>query len=304
MAALFGADDHRAKRTSKRVDWARPCRPSSGRRGPPPPRGRPCPRLTGRAQDEGEVTRSLMQARCDRGAEIARLLGLRGDGRSDPRARRALGRPGQPHGLRGEEIPLRADPVPRADGGDLLGRRRRPGRLQRWPSGAAADGSIRRWSPRSTPSATTRASGPRCPRPRRAVGAGDRLLPADEAAWTDRLRVRRRHRRQVALDLPALRPHLHDRARPRGGARRRRRRAAATCAAPRSARRGQARDLQPDPRQARPAHPAEFAKSASIRDDRRILERVPGFARSPRWRPRTTSASTAAAIRTADRRAS
>ena len=34
MAALFGADDHEAKRTSKRVDWARPfARASCGRCG-------------------------------------------------------------------------------------------------------------------------------------------------------------------------------------------------------------------------------------------------------------------------------
>ena len=47
-----------------------------------------------RVSDEGEVTRALMQARCERGAEIARLLGLgAGHGGGDPRARRALGRP-------------------------------------------------------------------------------------------------------------------------------------------------------------------------------------------------------------------
>ena len=78
MAALFAADDHEVKRTSKRVDWSRPFSAfvwslgavASGKG------------LRARAErlraihDEGEVTRSLMQARCDRGAEIARMLGF------------------------------------------------------------------------------------------------------------------------------------------------------------------------------------------------------------------------------------
>ena len=60
-------------------------------------------------KDEGEVTRSLMRARCDRGAEIALLIGLSTE---TAEAIRALdehwdGR-GQPRGLRGEEIPLPA----------------------------------------------------------------------------------------------------------------------------------------------------------------------------------------------------
>jgi HD-GYP domain-containing protein (c-di-GMP phosphodiesterase class II) len=60
-------------------------------------------------KDEGEVTRSLMQARCDRGAEIARMIGF-----SDRTAEaiRALDEHwdghGQPYGLTGDEIPLLA----------------------------------------------------------------------------------------------------------------------------------------------------------------------------------------------------
>jgi HD-GYP domain-containing protein (c-di-GMP phosphodiesterase class II) len=109
MAALFGADDQVAKRTSKFVDWSRPLaafvwslRTVA-----------PGESLTARAQrlwaihNEGEVTRSLMIARCYRGAEIARKLGF-SEATAD--AIRALdehwdGR-GQPHGLRGTEIPL------------------------------------------------------------------------------------------------------------------------------------------------------------------------------------------------------
>ena len=103
MAALFGADDGEAKRTSKRVNWARPLSALvwSGRTV-----GWSTERLRA-IRAEGEVTRSLMQARCDRGAEIARMLFL-----SDETAAaiRALdehwdGR-GQPAGLEGDEIPL------------------------------------------------------------------------------------------------------------------------------------------------------------------------------------------------------
>jgi HD-GYP domain-containing protein (c-di-GMP phosphodiesterase class II) len=109
MAALFGADDQVAKRTSKFVDWSRPLaalvwslRTVA-----------PGESLAARAErlwaihNEGEVTRSLMAARCYRGAEIARKLGF-SEATAD--AIRALdehwdGR-GQPHGLRGTEIPL------------------------------------------------------------------------------------------------------------------------------------------------------------------------------------------------------
>jgi HD-GYP domain-containing protein (c-di-GMP phosphodiesterase class II) len=111
MAALFAADDHEAKRTSKRVDWARPFSAFVWSLRTVAPGGS----LRARAErllairDEGEVTRSLMQARCDRGAEIARLLGF---SEATAEAIRALdehwdGR-GQPRGLRGTEIPLAA----------------------------------------------------------------------------------------------------------------------------------------------------------------------------------------------------
>jgi HD-GYP domain-containing protein (c-di-GMP phosphodiesterase class II) len=111
MAALFAADDHEAKRTSKRVDWARPFSAfvwSLRTVAPGGPLRARADRLLA-IRDEGEVTRSLMQARCDRGAEIARMLGF-----SDATAEaiRALdehwdGR-GQPRGLHGTEIPLAA----------------------------------------------------------------------------------------------------------------------------------------------------------------------------------------------------
>ena len=109
MAALFGADDHVAKHSAKRVDWASPFAAFvwSARTVAPGKSLRTRLERLLAIKDEGEVTRSLMQARCDRGAEIARLVGL-----SDRTAEaiRTLdehwdGR-GQPRGLAGDEIPL------------------------------------------------------------------------------------------------------------------------------------------------------------------------------------------------------
>ena len=111
MAALFAADDHEAKRTSKRVDWARPLSAFVWSLRTVAPGGSLRDRVDRllAIRDEGEVTRSLMQARCDRGAEIARKLGF---SEATAEAIRALdehwnGR-GQPLGLRGTEIPLAA----------------------------------------------------------------------------------------------------------------------------------------------------------------------------------------------------
>jgi HD-GYP domain-containing protein (c-di-GMP phosphodiesterase class II) len=104
MAALFGANDQEAKRSSKRVNWSRPgdafvwALRTVGR-----------PRV-GRLlaiKREGEVTRKLMQARCDRGAEIALKLGLTSETAEGIRALdEHWDGSGQPRGLHGREIPL------------------------------------------------------------------------------------------------------------------------------------------------------------------------------------------------------
>lgn len=111
MAMLFAADDRAAKATSKLIDWSNPrasflwslrtVAPGTGL-------GRRLQVLRG-IRDEGEVTRKFMEARCDRGAEIARMLFL---SERTAAAIRSLdehwdGR-GMPDGLRGEEIPLAA----------------------------------------------------------------------------------------------------------------------------------------------------------------------------------------------------
>src|SRR3954451_2061481 len=109
MAALFGADDHELKHSAKRVDWsapfsaflwsARSVAPGQGMRAR-------LDRLLA-IKNEGEVTRSLMQARCDRGADIARMIGLT-ERTAD--AIRTLDEhwdgQGQPLGIEGDEIPL------------------------------------------------------------------------------------------------------------------------------------------------------------------------------------------------------
>ena len=109
MSALFGADDHEVKHSGKRIDWASPFSAFVWSMRAVAPRES----MKVRAErllaikNEGEVTRSLMQARCDRGAEIARMVGL-----SERTAEgiRTLdehwdGR-GQPRGLAGDAIPL------------------------------------------------------------------------------------------------------------------------------------------------------------------------------------------------------
>jgi len=109
MAALFGADDHVVKHSAKRVDWSgqfsalvwsvRSVAPGQGMRAR-------LDRLLA-IKDEGEVTRSLMEARCERGAEIALMVGLT-ERTAD--AIRTLDEHwdghGQPRGLAGDEIPL------------------------------------------------------------------------------------------------------------------------------------------------------------------------------------------------------
>jgi putative nucleotidyltransferase with HDIG domain len=109
MAALFGADDHVAKRTSKRVDWSGRLPAFVWSLRTVAPRGSPRRRVERllAIKAEHEVTRALMQARCDRGAEIALMLGLE---RETAEAIRALDEHwdggGQPRGLREQAIPL------------------------------------------------------------------------------------------------------------------------------------------------------------------------------------------------------
>ena len=111
MAALFDADDHEAKRTAKRSNWSRgvPAFVWSLRTVAPEGSLRARAARLKAIKAEAHVTRTLMLARCDRGAEIALLLGLEPETAD---AIRALDEHwdgnGQPLGLRGDEIPLLA----------------------------------------------------------------------------------------------------------------------------------------------------------------------------------------------------
>jgi HD-GYP domain-containing protein (c-di-GMP phosphodiesterase class II) len=111
MAAVLAADDFQAKASSKLTDWSNP-RASllwAIRNAAQGSGARKRLRVLGAMRGEGELSREFMEARCDRGAEIARMLFL---SEQTALAIRSLdehwdGR-GMPDGLRGEQIPLAA----------------------------------------------------------------------------------------------------------------------------------------------------------------------------------------------------
>jgi putative nucleotidyltransferase with HDIG domain len=108
LSSLFAAQDHQVKRAMKRIDWSRSgalaryavtnVAPGGG----PLAKARQLRRLT----QEDEITREVIGTRCERGAEIARMLELPP---ATQDAIRALDEhwdgSGQPAGLRGEQIP-------------------------------------------------------------------------------------------------------------------------------------------------------------------------------------------------------
>ena len=109
LSALFQADDHAAKAAMKRVDWSRSGTLAAYTWKAIEPGRSPLAkarRLQAITREE-EVTREVIGTRCERGAEIARMLEL-----PEPTALaiRALDEhwdgSGHPEGLRGEEIPL------------------------------------------------------------------------------------------------------------------------------------------------------------------------------------------------------
>ena len=110
-AALFAADDREVKATAKLIDWTdrRAALLWSLRTAARGARLRRRLEVLRRIRDEGDVTRSFMEARCDRGAEIARMLFL---SEETAAAIRSLDEHwdgcGMPDGLRGEEIPVAA----------------------------------------------------------------------------------------------------------------------------------------------------------------------------------------------------
>ena len=106
LCSLFGADDRRLKRNHKLTDWSAPL-PSLRLAGAD---GSPLARVWGgatRGATARGAGRELVQTRCDRGAEIASLLGFTP---ATQDAIRALDEHwdghGLPLGLRGEAIPV------------------------------------------------------------------------------------------------------------------------------------------------------------------------------------------------------
>jgi len=109
LSSLFAADDQATKRAMKAIDWsrtgslARYAWQSVAPGGSALAKARQMRRIT----QEDQVTREVIGTRCERGAEIARMLEL-------PEATQAAIRAldehwdgaGQPFGLRGDEIPL------------------------------------------------------------------------------------------------------------------------------------------------------------------------------------------------------
>ena len=186
MAALFGADDQEAKRTSKLVDWSSPARAFAWTLRTIAPREW-IARLRA-IRDEGDVTRGFMAARCERGAEIARMLYLTD---STAAAIRALdehwdGR-GAPAGLqRGGDPAARAHPLPRPDRRGVPRRRRACAPSAASCASAAGAGSTPRSSTRCSASAATTPSGVRSPRRTSARGS-----PATGACWPTTARLDR-----------------------------------------------------------------------------------------------------------------
>jgi putative nucleotidyltransferase with HDIG domain len=111
MADLFVGDDRAAKAKSKVIDWTNPRSALlwSWRVVAPGAGLRRRMQVLRAIRNEGDVTRKFMETRCDRGAEIARMLFL---SEETAAAIRSLdehwdGR-GMPDGLRGDEIPQAA----------------------------------------------------------------------------------------------------------------------------------------------------------------------------------------------------
>ncbi len=110
MAALFGEDDLQAKKAWKATDWsrlpslmlyvARSVSPGGGIW----PRAK---RLLSVGTAGPKVAKELIQIRCDRGAEISRLMGFpEATARGVRNLNEHWNGAGYPDGLRGEKIPL------------------------------------------------------------------------------------------------------------------------------------------------------------------------------------------------------
>ena len=306
MAALFGADDHEAKRTAKRSNWSRafPAFVWSLRIVAPEGSFRARAARLRAIKEEGQVTRSLMLARCDRGAEIALLLGLEPETAEGIRALdEHWDGNGQPFGLRGEEIPLLARIVCLAQTAEIFHGEGGPDAacaIAARRSGEWFDPALVQALHACRDDATFWAS---LARPDvSAWEPEDRLLTADDAHLD---RIATAFAGVIDVKSPWTYRHSDLVADARGPDRRRarRRRGRGDRPAPRrdAPRHRQARGLQPRARQVRPAHRRRGRPGARAPADHRAHPRADPGLRPPRAAspPRITSGSTAAATPTA-----
>ena len=259
MAALFAVDDRHAKRSSKRVDWARSYTAFLWTLRTVAPGGSLRSRAVAADVDPpGDRDHPLADARPLRPRE-RRSRGCSGSAPGTAAAIRGLDEHwdghGQPEGQRGDEIPL---------GGRILCLAQT---VEIFHAARGLDAALRVAARRSggwfDPRLVAALKRTRADIAFWALAAGRRAGAVGAAGAApdrrrglpgpDRRRVRRRRGREVAVDLPPLRPHVRDRDEHRGAARLRRPRARRHAPRGAAARRRQARDLQPDPRQARAA---------------------------------------------------
>ena len=211
LSSLFGADDQPAKAAMKRVDWSRSGSLALYTWRSIEPGGSPLAKVRRMRAitQEDEVTREAIGMRCERGAEIARMLEL-----PEPTAAaiRALDEhwdgSGHPHGpARRGDPAARADPVPRAERRGVprtMGARGAYGmalkRRGRWFDPALVDALLAFrddaafWGPLEDPRVPAAGWEPRRPR----------AVRRRRAARPRRRGVRARDRREVALHGPPL----------------------------------------------------------------------------------------------------
>ena len=176
MAALFGADDQLAKRTSKLVDWSSPARALVWSLRTVAPGGSLRARV---AYLKGDPRRGRRHAQVHGGAlrprrrDRAHALPVRGRRRRRSAASTSTGTgAGCRTGCAGEEIPLLARILCLAQTVEIFHAARRPRRAARASRGAAAGaGSTRRWSTRCSRSAATARSGARSSTPTSRAGS-------------------------------------------------------------------------------------------------------------------------------------
>ena len=158
LSALFGADDFELKRARKLTNHLRPFEALKYT-----VRYARTRRLAAIVRSGAEGARDMTELRCERGAEIARMIELtESTAEAIKRARRALGRQRLPLRPRRRRDPAaRPHRLPRPDRRGVLRRRRPARRVRRRRRPPRHLVRPRRWSTRCAPRAATAPSGAR-----------------------------------------------------------------------------------------------------------------------------------------------